>query len=88
LVVIGELTGIRDNIDYSSKSNQKLHQWSFAEITRQLEYKLKEFGIKVIKQDEAHTSKDCPNCGEKNNVNNRNYKCSRCGFEYHQSIFN
>jgi len=84
VVVIGDLTNIRDDIDYGSKSNQKLHQWSFAEFTRQLEYKLKEFGIKVLKQDEAHTSKTCPNCGKKNNVNNRNYKCSRCSFEYHR----
>ena len=30
LVVIGDLTGIRDNIDYSKKTNQKLHQWAFA----------------------------------------------------------
>jgi len=83
-VVVGDLTNIRDNIDYGKKSNQKLHQWCFAEITRQLEYKLSEFGIKVEKQDEAYTSKTCPSCGKKNYVKNRNYRCSRCGFEYHR----
>jgi len=61
-----------------------LHQWCFAEVTRQLKYKLKEFGIKVETQDERNTTKTCPNCGKKNSVNNRNYKCSRCGFEYHR----
>ena len=30
LVVIGDLTGIRDSINYGSKANQKLHQWAFA----------------------------------------------------------
>jgi len=84
IVVVGELTGIRDNIDYGKKANQKLHQWCFAEVTRQLKYKLSEFGIKVDTQDERNTTKTCPNCGKKNSVNNRNYKCSGCGFEYHR----
>jgi len=87
LVVIGDLTGIRDNIDYGTKANQKLHQWAFSEITRQIEYKLQEFGIEVIdNQDEAHTSKTCPNCGKKNSVKNRNYRCTNplCRFKYHR----
>ena len=84
LVIIGDLTGIRDNIDYGTKANQKLHQWAFAEITRQLEYKLQEFGIEVVMQDEARTSKTCPNCGRKNFPNNRNYRCKRCRFKYHR----
>ena len=29
-VAIGNLTGIRDTINYGKKSNQKLHQWPFA----------------------------------------------------------
>ena len=84
LVIIGDLTGIRDNIDYGNKANQKLHQWTFAEIKRQLKYKLEEFGIEVVMQDEAHTSKTCPNCGRKNFPNNRNYRCKRCRFKYHR----
>jgi len=83
-VVIGKLTGIRDNIDYGKKINQKVHQWAFAEFTRQLKYKLQEFGIKVVEQDESYTSKTCPNCGKKNYPNNRNYECSKCRFVYHR----
>lgn len=86
LVVIGDLTGIRDNIDYGTKANQKLHQWAFYEISRQLKYKLQEFGIEIDNQDEAHTSKTCPNCGKRNSVNNRNYQCTNllCRFKYHR----
>lgn len=83
-VVIGYLTGIRDNIDYGSKTNQKLHQWAFSEITQQLEYKLEEFGIRAEPQDERDTTKTCPNCGWKNNTDSRNYKCSNCGLVYHR----
>ncbi|MCS4119675.1 IS605 OrfB family transposase, partial [Salinibacter ruber] len=27
-VVIGELKGIRDSVDYGSRMNQRLHQWA------------------------------------------------------------
>ncbi len=96
VVVIGDLTGIRKNIDYGHKANQKLHQWAFAEITRQLKYKLEEFGIKVVDDgDERDTTKTCPDCartnrrprgltGHKNKPNNRNYHCQNCGFKYHR----
>ncbi len=62
VVVIGNLTGIRKSIDYGSKTNQKLHQWTFAEITRQLRYKLAEFGIAVDELSEKDTTKTCPSC--------------------------
>ena len=62
LVIIGDLTGIRESIDYGSKTNQKLHQWTFAEITGQLKYKLREFGIFVFELSEKDTTKTCPSC--------------------------
>ena len=33
VVVIGDLTGIRDAINYGHKTNQKLHQWPFAKLS-------------------------------------------------------
>jgi len=86
IVVIGDLTNIRDNINYGNKANQKLHQWAFAECTRQLKYKLEEFGIPTKDEDERDTTKTCPSCGKKNSTSNRNYKCTNplCRFEYHR----
>jgi len=86
LVVIGDLMGIRESIDYGSKTNQKLHQWTFAEITRQLKYKLREFGIAVDELSEKDTTKTCPSCGKKNSTKDRNYKCTNplCRFSYHR----
>ncbi len=40
-IVIGELTGIRDSIDYGKKINQKLHQWIFRKLTEMISYKAK-----------------------------------------------
>ena len=86
IVVIGDLTNIRDNIDYGNKANQKLHQWAFAEIKRQLKYKLEEFGIKIVDQPERDTTKTCPSCTKRNSTSNRNYKCTNplCRLKYHR----
>ncbi len=83
MVVIGDLTGIRENIDYGKRSNQKLHQWAFGKVTQLITYKAKALGIKVVLIDEAYTSQTCPACGQKHKPTNRNYIC-KCGFTYHR----
>ena len=82
-IVIGDLTGIRVNIDYGKRANQKLHQWSFGKVTQLISYKAKALGIKVEVIDEAYTSQTCPKCGNRKKSNNREYKC-KCGFTYHR----
>lgn len=82
-IVLGDLTGIRTNIDYGKKTNQKLHQWAFGKITELITYKAKALGIKVKVIDEAYTSQTCPKCGTRKKPTNRNYTC-KCGFKYHR----
>ncbi len=82
-IVVGDLTGIRDNIDYGKHANQKLHQWAFGKVTQMIEYKAKALGIKVELIDEAYTSQTCPKCGTRKKPNNRNYAC-KCSFQYHR----
>ena len=38
-IVIGDLNGIRENIKYNKKSNQKLHQWAFSRIAQKITIK-------------------------------------------------
>ena len=83
-IVIGDLNGIRDNIKYSKKSNQKLHQWTFARIAQKITYKAELAGIKVISTSEAYTSQTCPQCGHRKKPNKRNYHCKQCEFTYHR----
>ena len=64
-IVIGDLTGIREHIDYGRHANQKLHQWAFGKITQLISYKAKALGIKVEVIDEAYTSQTCPKCGNR-----------------------
>ena len=84
-IVIGDLTGIRENINYGNqRANQKLHQWAFGKLTELITYKAKSLGIKVVSIDEAYTSQTCPKCGyHRKKPSNRNYTC-KCGFQYHR----
>ena len=82
-IAIGDLTGIRENINYSKRANQKLHQWAFGKVTHLVTYKAKALGIKVELVGEAYTSQTCPHCGNRKKPTNRNYTC-KCGFQYHR----
>ena len=82
-IVLGDLIGIRNNINYGKRANQKLHQWAFGKITELITYKAKALGIKVNQIDEAYTSQTCPKCGNRKKPTNRNYTCT-CGFKYHR----
>ena len=82
-IVLGDLTGIRENIDSGKRANQKLHQWAFSKITLLITYKAKEAGMTVRQIDEAYTSQTCPKCGNRKKPTNRNYTC-KCGFNYHR----
>ena len=82
-IVLGDLTGIRKNINYGKRANQKLHQWAFGKITELITYKAKALGIKVEQINEAYTSQTCPKCGNRKKPTNRNYTC-KCGFKYHR----
>jgi len=83
-IVIGELTGIRDSIDYGKKTNQNLHQWIFRKLTAMISYKAEFVGITVETVDESYTSQDCPRCQHRSKPADRNYCCSACGFQYHR----
>jgi putative transposase len=59
-VVIGDITGIRENNDKGAVFNQKMHGLPFAKIYIMLEYKLALYGISMIKQKEPYSSKCSP----------------------------
>ena len=83
VIVLGDLTGIRNNIKARKKERQKLHQWAFGKIAELITYKAKALGIKVKAIDESYTSQTCPKCSNRQKPTNRNYTC-KCGFKYHR----
>jgi putative transposase len=85
-VVYGDTTNIRQGVDWGNKANQKLHQWNYNRMRTQVQYKLAEYGINFILQNERGTSHTCPKCGAHVNPNGRRFKCKICGFEAHRDI--
>jgi len=85
-VVIGELKGVRDQVDYGQYLNQRLHQWAHRRFSDYIEYKAKQNGIEVEYIDESYTSQTCPRCEntEPLNKNGREFECSECGYEAHR----
>jgi len=84
-VVVGDLTGIRERIDYGEKANQRLHQWAYGKFLRMIEYKARLHGMTVKRVGEAYTSQTCPSCGSRHKPHGREYICG-CGFEGHRDI--
>ena len=85
-IVIGDIKHIRQSIDYGPKTNQKLHQWAFGEITKMIAYKAKAVGIQVDSQDEAYTSQTCPSCRHRKKQVRRTYHCSKCKWQGHRDV--
>ncbi|OXS55001.1 transposase [Cohnella sp. CIP 111063] len=86
-VVIGKVEGVQRNTKKKKRKNvtQKLSNWSFGKIEKQLGYKLEEHGTSVKTIDESYTSQQCPCCGRRKKTSTRNYKCS-CSYKEHRDI--
>lgn len=87
-IVVGDLSHIRDGVHYNDNANQKIHQWQFGEITRQLFYKAKLLGVKVTKISERDTSRTCALCGKEINgrVHRGLYRCKLYGKEFNADV--
>lgn len=59
-VVIGDMTNIRKEKDYGHVTNQQFHALPFAKIYLLLQYKLALYGIRLVKQNEAYSSRTSP----------------------------
>ncbi|TKX74472.1 transposase [Halorubrum sp. GN11_10-6_MGM] len=64
VLVLEDLTYIRENMDYSEYMNRRLHGWGFAKLHAQIRYKAAEKGIPIATVNPRNTSKACHACGE------------------------
>ena len=84
VIVMGDVTGIRNRVKYNKKANQKIHGWIFRRIANLIEYKAALAGIKIKYISEENTSQTCPVCGHKYKPSDRNFRCPVCSFKYHR----
>jgi putative transposase len=63
VIVLEDLSYIREHLDYGTWMNRRLHNWAFARLTGRIEDKALEAGIPVRKVNPAYTSQTCHACG-------------------------
>jgi len=90
VIVLEDLSYIRESMDYGKYMNRRLHAWAFAQLTSRIEDKAREGGIPVRFVNPAYTSQTCHECGH---VGQRNIQATfRCTnddcwvSEYHGDI--
>ncbi|PSQ57850.1 transposase [Halobacteriales archaeon SW_8_68_21] len=64
VLVLEDLTYIRESMNYGDFMNRRLHGWEFAKLHAQIRYKAVEKGIPVETVNPRNTSKECHACGE------------------------
>ena len=82
-IVVGDLTGIRENNHKGAKSNSMIHNfWSFNYIIQRFKDVAEEYGVKVKEVSERKTSSICVRCSSENyERKGRLFKCISCGLE-------
>jgi len=85
-IVIGELTGIRNNSDHGRQGNSMIHNyWSHKHVADRLRWTAEEYGIMVRTISEAYTSQTCPRCRSRHSQRIlRGFRCLDCGSEGHR----
>ena len=63
VIVLEDLSYIREHLDYGKWMNRHLHNWAFARLTGRIEDKARDAGIPVRFVNPAYTSQTCHACG-------------------------
>ncbi|WP_363463642.1 transposase [Halogeometricum borinquense] len=63
VIVLEDLSYIREHLDYGKWMNRRLHNWAFARLTGRIEDKARDAGICVRFVNPAYTSQTCHECG-------------------------
>ena len=59
-VVAGDIRNIRKGKDLGHRTNQKFHNLPYNRLYSMMEYKLKMYGIRFVRQEESYTSQCSP----------------------------
>jgi IS605 OrfB family transposase len=87
-IVLGDVKGIRKQMRFGRKTNQRLHAWSFSKVSKMIAYKASLHGMTVVEVCEAYTSQRCHQCGEVSKANRRQrglYECA-CGWRVQADV--
>jgi IS605 OrfB family transposase len=63
VIVLEDLSYIRNSMDYGTRINRRLHAWVFAHLRGRIEDKAADAGVLVVSVNAAYTSQTCHACG-------------------------
>ena len=63
VILLEDLSYIREHLDYGKWMNRRLHNWAFARLTGRIEDKARDAGVPVRFVNPAYTSQTCHACG-------------------------
>ena len=89
VIVMEDLTGIRDNFHKPRELNRRFHSTPFRKLQAYIEYRALLEGIDVVylgKKLVRNTSKTCHRCGHVAQVKGRIYKCPKCRMKYDRDL--
>ena len=89
VVVLEDLSDIREDLDYGEWMNRRLHAWAFARLQQRIEDKAREVGLPVIYIRPEYTSQTCHECNHVGYRNGDEFRCTNdeCWVtEYHADI--
>ncbi|ELY81548.1 transposase, IS605 OrfB family protein [Natrinema pallidum DSM 3751] len=91
VIVLEDLSYIRENLDYGTYMNRRLHSWAFARLTDRIEDKALDAGIPVEFVNPRYTSQTCHECGHIGSRGSQaEFKCtnSECWVTEYQADIN
>jgi putative transposase len=86
VIVLEDLTYIRESLAYGKWMNRRLHAWAFARLQGRIEDKALEAGVPVEYVTAAYTSQTCHACGHVGHRDGDEFRCTNEGCwvtEYH-----
>ncbi|QKY21931.1 transposase (plasmid) [Halolamina sp. CBA1230] len=87
-VYVGDLEDVLET-HWKCVVNEKTHNfWAFSRFTDRLECVCEEYGIEVVERSESWTTRECPECGEREETHRNGdvFRCTACGFEGHSDL--
>jgi putative transposase len=83
LIVLEDLTDIRDRIRTRKRERSRLHRWPFRQLQELICYKAEGAGIEVKYVNPAYTSQTCSSCLMTGKRRKHQFRCECCGLLAH-----
>jgi len=88
IIVLEDLTNIRDGFHATKRLNRRFHSLPFYKLKTYIEYKANSAGIDVRYIPASDTTKTCHICGNVSpyKIQKREYTCLECGMVYNRDL--